>query len=174
MQLISTKRYDDAHSTEYLKSPLIIRRVGAVTDVTEQKEAIFVPVDIVDFIRQSESEKELSVFLKPLIDIDLLGRFYTFNNPIEVKRFLLAYDYLIGPLFEAYKHIKQIFGENIVDVCLECDKDPEEDFEGLSAIIKTNLSPELSLDLLDKFDKEWWLDVDDEIRIVLTIMVRPI
>lgn len=150
MQLLSTKQYHKP-STEYYKRPLLL--IDQVESVTE--------MPLLDFIRQSE--KELSIFVRPLKDIELLGRFYTFNNSIEVKRFLLAHDHLITPLFEAYKHIKEIFGPG-VDVYLEIHRDPEEDFEGLFIIAKTNLSPDQSLNLLDKFDEEWWLDVDDEIR----------
>ena len=109
----------------------------------------------------------------PIVDIKFLECRYTFSNPDEVKRFVLMHDYFIGPLFEVRKHVEKVFGTG-VEVCLEVDRDPEEDFEGLSAIVKTNLSPESSLDLLDKFDEEWWLDVDSEIRMTLTIMVRPV
>lgn len=107
-------------------------------------------------------------------NIELIERLYTFHNPIEVKRFLQDHDYLINTLFEAYEQIKRVFGEHVIEVCLEYDRDPEEDFEGLSAIVKTNLSPELSLDLLDKFDEEWFLNIDDEIRIIFTVIVRPV
>lgn len=103
-----------------------------------------------------------------------LENLYIFENPKEIKNFLLSNDYLIEILFEAHKQIKRVFGEHIVEVSLEYDRDQEEDFEGISAIVKTNLSPDQSLDLLEKFDEEWWLDVDDEIRIVFTVMVRPV
>lgn len=103
-----------------------------------------------------------------------LENLYIFENSNEIKNFLLTNDYLIEILFEAHKQIKRIFGEHIVEVCLEHDKDPEEDFEGLYAIVKTNLSPELSLNLLDRFDDEWFLNIDDEIRIIFTVMVRPL
>jgi len=56
---------------------------------------------------------------------------------------------------------------------LELNRDYEEDFEGLFIVIKTNLSPEDSLNLLDRFDEEWWLDVNDDIGNILEIMVRP-
>lgn len=177
-QLALTKQYDDVFSTEYYKKPLLISQVGSATHVTEILPArtapVFVSFALVDLIRQSESDKESSISVRTIGDIELLGRFYTLHNPIEVKRLLLTHDYLISPLFEIYKHVKQTFGENIAEVCLEYDKDPEEDFEGLAAIVKTNLSPESSLDFLDKFDNEWWLDVDDEIRTLLTVMVRPV
>lgn len=169
MQLISTKQYHEP-STEYYKRPLLIDQVGSVTEMWRSPRVpVFVNVDII-----KQSEEELSISLKSVKDIELLERFFTFNNPTEVKRLLLTRDYLIESLFEAYKQIRRIFGQNIVEVCLEYDSDPEEDFEGLSILVKTNLSPELSLDLLDKFDEEWWLDVDNETRTILTVMVRPV
>ncbi|MBM3253947.1 MAG: hypothetical protein FJZ16_06830 [Candidatus Omnitrophica bacterium] len=171
MQLIPTKQYHQP-STEYHKRPLLIDWIESPTEIWKsQRMSVFVFLPIDEFIRQSEGE--CSVFLRPVKDIELLERFYTFNNPIEVKRFLLTHDYLINPLFEARRQIKRVFGENIVEVCLKYDRDPEEDFERLFIIVKINLSPDRSLDLLDKFDEEWWLDVDDEIRKFLEVDIEP-
>lgn len=170
MQLIPTKQYFKP-STEYYKRPLLIDQVESGTGTWRgQKVPVF---DLLDFIRQSK--EECSIFLKSVKDIELLARMYTFSNPFEVKRFLLTHDYLIDLLFETYQQIKRVFRENIVEVCLEYDRDPEEDFEGLFVIIKNNLSPEESLDLLDKFDEEWFLDnVSGEIGSIFTVSVRPV
>ncbi len=117
-------------------------------------------------------------FLAPqthVAKIALLKQIYNFTNPAEAERFLLAHDELIPYLLESDKHLKRVFGENIVDVCLECVSDPEEDYEGLFVTVKTNLSPEESLDLLDKFDDEWFLDyVPSEAISILTVDVRPV
>jgi len=45
-------------------------------------------------------------------------------------------------------------------------------FEGLFIAIKTNLSPEDSLNLLDRLDEEWWLYIADNISNILEIMVK--
>lgn len=122
-----------------------------------------------------ESEVGTSVFLKTKEDIELLGSIYTFKNPAEIRKFLWTHKDLIGTLLEAHKQIKRVFGENMIEVYLEYGRDPEEDFEGLFAVIKTNLSPEESLDLLDRFDEEWFLDnVSNEIGSIFTVTVRPI
>jgi len=92
----------------------------------------------------------------------------------KIEKFLLAHDYIIEYLFKAYNQIKRIFEENIVEIILEYYKDYEEDYEGLFINIKTNLSPESSLDLLEKFDEEWWLKVDFKVRSVMNIMVNTI
>lgn len=169
MQLVSTKRRYEP-STEYYKNPFLIDRIKPVTEMWKSQRATV--LSLLDLIR--ESIEEVSIVLKPVKDIELLERLFIFNKPIEVKRFLLTHDSLITTLFKAYKQSERVFGENMVGVFLEFYRDPEEDVEGLSAIIKTKLSPELSLDLLDQFDEEWWLDVDDETRAILSIMVRPV
>jgi len=92
----------------------------------------------------------------------------------KIEKFLLTHDYIIEYLFKAYNQIKRIFEENIIEIILEYYRDPEEDYEGLFVSIKTNLSPESSLDLLEKFDEEWWLKVDFKIRSVMNIMVNTI
>jgi len=92
----------------------------------------------------------------------------------KIEKFLLTHDYIIEYLFKAYNQIKRIFKENMIEIILEYYKDYEEDYEGLLVNIKTNLSPEPSLGLLEKFDEEWWLKVDFKIRSVMNIMVHPI
>jgi len=124
----------------------------------------------IDFLSRY-SETETSVFLKNLNDIKQLENLYLFNNPVDIRRFLLTHNYLIDPLYEVYDQIRRIFGESIVQIRLEHDRDPEEDFEGLFITIETNLPVSQSLDLLERFDEEWWLDVDNEVREVMTIMV---
>lgn len=116
---------------------------------------------------------EISIILKPQEDIRLLQNLYTFENPTDIRRFLFTHQNLIEILFEAHKQIKKIFGE-VVNLSLEINYDPEEDFEGLFVIIETNLSPEGALDLLDRFDEEWWLDVDFETRCIMGVTVRII
>jgi len=118
------------------------------------------------------AEEDFSTPQEQVEWIASLKRIYHFTNPAEAERFLLEHDELIPYLLEADKHIKRVFGENIVDVCLEHASDPEEDYEGLFVIVKTNLSSEESLDLLDKFDEEWFLDyVPPEIGSILTVGV---
>lgn len=109
-----------------------------------------------------------------LKDINELEVLYTFLQPKEIRSMLRANEDLISILFDAYKQITIIFRENIIDLCLEYNRDHEEDFDCLALLIKTCLNPDLSLDLLNKLDEEWWLDVDEAIRCSLIIMVRPV
>lgn len=73
-------------------------------------------------------------------------------------------------LIEICKQIKRVFKEAVQELILEYNDYPE----CVCIIIKTNLSPKDSLDLLDKFDKEYWLNVDDNTNKSIEVMVRPI
>lgn len=82
----------------------------------------------------------------------------------EVTTFVLRHEHVIEPLIEAHTHIRHVFGDD-VSVSLEIYRDPQEEFEGLFIIVKTDLSTDESVDesitLLNKFyDHEWWLSID--------------
>lgn len=103
-----------------------------------------------------------------------LSQFYAFSDAhskAEVMQFIKDHLFLLNTLLEAPRHILSIFGRDVL-LYLELNRDHEEDFEGLFIIIKTNLSPEDSLNLLDRLDEKWWLYVDDDISNILEIMVR--
>jgi len=122
----------------------------------------------------NESINENSVSIRKISEISQLEAIYSFHNPDEIKRFLSSHDFIIEYLFEEHEQIRRFFGEHIIEILLEYDKDPNENFEGLFVTIKTNLSPAESIDLLEKFDEEWWLGIDFKIRSKITIMVRAI
>lgn len=139
----------------------------------------FKPEDITEKYKDSMDYKcryiiETSVFLESESYIDSLESIYIFENPVEVKKFLWTYNSIIDTLFEAYKQIKIIFGENMAEIYLELNRDPEEDVEELFIIVKTNLSPDQSLALLNKLDETWWLYIDYEIRKILEIDIENI
>jgi hypothetical protein len=104
-------------------------------------------------------------------DINQLQRCYYFTNLEEIEKFLLKHDYLIEYLLQICDQVKRIFKKNLLEVDLEYDRDSEEDFEGLFVRIKTNLLPNLSLELLRKFD-QWWLGINFKVRSVITIMTE--
>lgn len=106
--------------------------------------------------------------------IDTLKDLYTFNQPARVTDFLITRDDLVKILVESYRQIKKIFSNQFLDILLEYSSDPEEEFDGLLAVVRTKLSPSESLELLDKFDDEWFLDsVDYESRSIFSVTVRP-
>ena len=123
-----------------------------------------------------ETENEFSEFFRKIrfieSKIEFLQEFYIFNDPIEIRKFLFSNDYLFDTLYEAHHELKRIFGESVINIHLEFQKDPDEMVEQLFVIVKTNRSPEESLSLLDKFDQEWWLDIDADIRQNLEIDIE--
>lgn len=118
-----------------------------------------------------ENLENLSVYLQIQEAISELESLCIFKNPEKIRDFLMSNAVLIGVLRTALGYISRIFGE--VKVSLELHQDPEGDFEGLFVIIKTDRSPEEAIELLNQFDEEWWLNVDDEISNILGVMVRP-
>jgi len=94
------------------------------------------------------------------------------DHKSAIASFLNAHTDFDGVLIKTHAQISNIFDDSIVEIALSLNKDPEEDYEGLSITVKTTLETEQALALLDKFDEEWWLDLDSEIRNTVTVMVR--
>lgn len=182
--------------TEYHKLAFSIRQFESRTETCRIPGVpSFAPLPIEELRRRPE--EETSIFLPkehtellqgfytfgdPLMttalniiskEIELLEVFYPFANPNEVRDFLWANKYLIEVLFEAHKQIKRVFGQG-VNIHLELHRDPDENFEELFVVIETDLSPKLSLDLLDRFDEEWFLDIADKTEGKLNVTVRPL
>jgi hypothetical protein len=107
-------------------------------------------------------------------NMNALKILFTVREQEQVEEFVLRSDGLFAILLEVYDKIGDYFRSCLIDTVLEYDRDSEEDYEGLSVIIRTSTSPRISLDLLERFDFEWWLNVDSEIRSKVNIMVRPI
>lgn len=106
-----------------------------------------------------------------------LERLFSIKNPEEIWQFLDRLDRhenLYDTLIDVFEKVKVFFNHILVDIELEYDEDPEEDYELLSVIVKTNASPRNSLDVLYNFYYDWWFDVDKEIRALLNIMVIPV
>lgn len=173
MQLASTKQNCEP-SADYKWSIFRYKdEFASLTEVRRQKISgfIFLSINVNDLKRKTDAET--SVFLRLEKDIELLGSMYTFKNPPEVRKFLWTHKYIIDTLFEAYKQVKRVFGENITGAYLEYNRNQKEDFERLFIILKTNLSPEESFNLLDRFDAEWWQRVDEDLKGIVEVMVSP-
>ena len=145
--------------------------------------SVYLPV-VTEFQPSSAYVYSLNIHKQLIKDIKTLGgkggfatlsQFYTFSDghsKDEVFQFINDHLFLLNTLLEAPRHILSIFGRDVL-LDLELNRDYEEDFEGLFITIRTNLSPADSLNLLDRLDMEWWLDIDDDISNILEIMVRP-
>ncbi|GMT47864.1 MAG: hypothetical protein IEMM0007_1430 [bacterium] len=103
-------------------------------------------------------------------DIALICELYAIKNVLDVKSFLLENSHLISPLRDIYGEIRRIFTDKANSIILEKVIDPVENYSGLHIKIINDLSSDEALSLLDRFDEEWWLDVDFKIRRLLTIM----
>lgn len=110
---------------------------------------------------------EYSVTLALQRSIRLLQKEYIIKNLEEINKYLLDHKYLLDILLIIPSQIYRIFGN--VLLFLQVFKDPEENYECLFIIIKSNYTPTKSFDLLDKLSEEWWLDVDIDIKRLLEI-----
>jgi hypothetical protein len=79
------------------------------------------------------------------------------HHEAEVVRFLSAHRYLLPILLDAVPHIKRVFGPS--PVYLEVEHDPDEGFEELFGVVMVEAEPEKALDLLGRFDQEWFAKV---------------
>lgn len=147
-------------SSDYLKIPSSIDlfEYGTGTSVSiEPKKDCVKPLESI----LEQQIPENSIILKPQEDIKLLENIYTFENPLDVRRFLWTHENLIEIVFEAYTQIKRIFGEEI-NLFLELHHDPEEDFEELFIVIKSLYEPKKTRELMDDLDRSWFLNIIDK------------
>ncbi len=101
--------------------------------------------------------------------IEVLADLYTFRDYVQVANFLRQNPFLIGLLMRAYKEVQRYFGFN-VEVALEVFTDPEAETEQeLFALIQARLPLQEDIDLLERFNEEWWLDALPAARCKLTI-----
>jgi len=112
-----------------------------------------------------------SLLLKDYSTIKGLNDIYTFKNYSEIKSFLIANKRIIGVLDNSHKEINKIFSDNIDYLSLEYHKDPEENYECIFILIKTNVSFSESLELLNKFYKEYWFNLSNDIKKIVGISI---
>lgn len=172
MPLIASKRSEQS-SQGYQKLPLLVNRFDSNVELNPLPWCSFEISILTEQVSEvMEIDKEIGQETSLFSVLRKLEKFYIFKNTEEIVAFIGTHVFLLDILFRIPKWIESLFG-NSVKIHLELHKDPEENFEGLFIIIKTNLSPEESLNLLDRLDEEWWLDVDNDISNILEIMVRP-
>ncbi|MCK4330975.1 MAG: hypothetical protein KAW81_00310 [Dehalococcoidia bacterium] len=90
----------------------------------------------------------------------------------EVVRFLLGHKYLSPILLQAVPYLKQVFGQS--PVYLEVERDLDEGFEELFAVVKVNTGPTEALDLLAQFDQQWFMSAARQARAKLNFTVDTI
>jgi hypothetical protein len=110
--------------------------------------------------------------LKRQENINRLKDIYYVENDKKIEMFLLANDYLIEILFEAPEKILKIFGE--VRISLELHKDPEEGWDELFIIIKSNYEPEEAVRRKEQLTEEWFIDRMDDTKGKLNFTEEPL
>lgn len=129
------------------------------------------PVSIPDFYNPKKIS-ETSKTLQPFEWVKKLENIYIFKNPKDIKDFLLTNDYLIEILFEAPQYIYRTFGK--FPVYLELHHDPEEDWDELFIVIKTNYPPDKAVELEEKLFEEWFEKVLSKANVKLNFSEEPL
>ncbi|MFQ5870242.1 MAG: hypothetical protein ACE5JC_10105 [Candidatus Zixiibacteriota bacterium] len=91
----------------------------------------------------------------------------------EIEKFLGKYKHLFPILEEAEEQIVSVFGENI-KLCLELHRDPEEGWNELFIVIKSEYSAEEAFRLENRLAEEWFLDRMKETKGKLNIIEEPL
>jgi len=104
--------------------------------------------------------------------INELSNKYNFKNPQEIKEFLLSNKDLIEILISGYEHIRRIFGD--FPIYLELHHDPEEHWDELFIIIKTNYTAEKAIELENKLFEEWFVHIIDKVGTRLNFTEEPL
>ena len=110
-------------------------------------------------------------FFEINLEIESLKNIYIFKNKTLIENYLNKNNNIIYFLKKYYIKIREFFTDNIKNISLEYDSDFEEDFEALFIIIKTNLSYKKSLDILDNFYKNYWINIAADIRQVVSVCI---
>jgi len=90
-----------------------------------------------------------------------------------VEGFLENHRYLFPILKEAEEQIFSVFGED-AKICLELHHDPEEAWEELFIVIKSEHGAEEAIRLENRLAEEWFLDRIKETRGKLNITEEPL
>ena len=103
--------------------------------------------------------------------IEKLEEMFEVKNPDIVGMFIDESPHLFPILNDAYEHVVKIFGKSLVSMELTHETEPDEeneenDEEYLHLLIKTNLPSKEALKLQDKFDDDWWLDVEEDLLVI--------
>lgn len=104
--------------------------------------------------------------------LEQLGLLYDIEDVSSIRDFLYGKEYMVNTLIETNSKIHDIFKSVVRKVKLALFNDPEEDYRGVSIGIVADITPQKALDLLQKFDDEWWLDMSAEIRKIITVDVE--
>lgn len=122
-------------------------------------------------------EKKTLHFLRKFIDqiekIEAINKSFDLINSEEVNEYLMDNPFIVEVLLSGLKKINEIFG-NDIKIELEIIIDPEaiKKTSILFAYIITTLSPEIVLNLLDRFDAEWYIEQSNDVLEILNFSIK--
>jgi len=121
---------------------------------------------------KTEYNEERSICWALQKKLEYLEKIYIFESRKEVQEYLLNNEELIEILLDSFEHIKKIGGD--YPLYLELHHDPEEEFDELFIVIKTNLSPEKALKLEEALFNEWFISIMDRVKNKLNFTEEPL
>ena len=92
--------------------------------------------------------------------VEQLDPFYSYTDREAIARFARLCPALVPLLIEAAEQIGQYFTQP--ELVLEVVEGLSIEEQGLAVSINTDLAPEEAMARLERFDEEWWLDVQDQ------------
>jgi len=120
-----------------------------------------------------DRNEESSVYQSSQNLIDYLEEYiYIFKNSEEIKPFLISNSDLIQILLDAHEHIYRVFGWS--PIYLELHHDPEEEWDELFIVIKTNYSSEKAIELENKLFEEWFIEIPCKVSGRLNFTEEPL
>ncbi len=100
----------------------------------------------------------------------ILGRVYHLRDPAEILRFLSRDSFLVPCLLRMYPTLRRHFGTR--RIYLEVVAEPEFEDERLGVFVAVGCSADEALDLLGRFDEEWWSDIPSWLEKNLIVSVE--
>jgi len=105
--------------------------------------------------------------------VDELKGIYEFSNIEGIRNFIMQNNYLVNILNEAPENIYRIFGRSI-KLILELHSDPEEEWDELFIVIKSQYTAEKAVALERKLFNEWFVHIMDKVNNKLNFTEEPL
>lgn len=101
-------------------------------------------------------------------DVRLIEELYSWENVGNVQRFLTSHPQVRSALIDGAPRVRSCFGPG-TDVTLRVEHRVEDDGEEqMIAFIRTPFGVDESIERLDQFDADWWLDEAPKVTGLLT------
>ncbi len=95
-----------------------------------------------------------------------LQELYQIEHADSVFSFLEDYPHLEPILTDAHEHLVKHFGNKLDSIHLSFEDDEETEEEYLLVLVRSNAAPKDALKIMDKFDDDWWLDVEENLVVI--------